>query len=185
MKPNKAVGKSNPSLMKTVRYTMNGNDIEVIQRAGGLVTVNGVENPTAGRDYVDEEIQYLKQEGIPFEVYYTDYWTGEIIPIDGQVEKCGGDHGKFNDVPIETDTTIILQLETQIEGLDVLYQKWIWEKIDAESLIFAEVDLNGMDNQSLKQLVRTSPLVKEDSQMTVTRDESGFAFVNFNFNTGD
>lgn len=71
----------NTRLMKTVKYEINGPPIVVIQRAGGLVTVNGKELPFAGRTYVDEEIEYLKANNIEYEVYMTDYWTGKRIEI--------------------------------------------------------------------------------------------------------
>lgn len=73
--------------MKTVRYTIDRYDgmnrqIEVIQRLGGLVTINGEENPYAGEDFVDNLIESLEdgKQGIRnIEVYYTDYDTGKRI----------------------------------------------------------------------------------------------------------
>lgn len=77
------------SLMKTVRYTIDRYDgvtrqIEVIQRKGGLVTINGDENPYAGEDFVDNLINSLEdgKQGIRnIDVYFTDYKTGKHVCI--------------------------------------------------------------------------------------------------------
>jgi len=88
---------------------------------------------------------------------------------------------KFANVPVEDDTVIILSEACNLEDLEVLYQAWIWEGIKAESLIFLEDDLHGMENDSLEKLARQSPIIKPDSSVTFTRNSHGYAFVNFNF----
>ena len=88
---------------------------------------------------------------------------------------------KFEHVPVEEDTVVTFQTEAKMGDLDVLYQKWSWSGIAAESLIFVEDDLGKMDDESFEALVRSSPLVKEESQVTLTRNREGFAFANFNF----
>lgn len=90
---------------------------------------------------------------------------------------------KFEKVPVEEDTVVIFQTEAKMDDLDVLYQKWGWSGIIAESFIFIESDLAKMDDESFEALVRSSPLVKKESQVTITRNRNGFAFANFNFET--
>ena len=89
---------------------------------------------------------------------------------------------KFNDVPVEADT-IILYSQGATLGLgpyEILYQKWFWDGITAESIIFADDDVSGLDDSEIEAEVRESPLVQADSKITIARS-SGFTFLNFNF----
>lgn len=90
---------------------------------------------------------------------------------------------KFANVPMESDTRLLIQADTQVNGIDALYQKWIWEGISAESLIFANADVANMNEIQLKKLVAESAFVtdKDIELMTNNKSESGFTFVNFNF----
>lgn len=90
---------------------------------------------------------------------------------------------KFVNVPVEKDTRIIFQLESKLGDYDVLYQVWTWDGVTAESIIFANEDVAGLSEETIKEEVITSPLAKKGSQLTVSRSESGFTFVNFNFQT--
>lgn len=87
---------------------------------------------------------------------------------------------KFDNVPIEEDTAILFSTEATLDDFDVLYQKWYWDGIEAESIIFVADDINNMNDNALKSFVSESPLV-EDPSMTIARDRKGFTFVNFNF----
>ena len=42
--------------------------------------------------------------------------------------------GKFGKAPAEDDTTILLETEVKLGIYDVLYQKWRWDGIVAESI---------------------------------------------------
>ena len=88
---------------------------------------------------------------------------------------------KFERVPVEEDTKIIFQQEAKLGEYDVLYQKWYWDGITAESIIFANEDIVGIADDEVEAEVRTSPLLNADSKITLKRSESGFTFVNFNF----
>ena len=89
---------------------------------------------------------------------------------------------KFSNVPVEDDTKILVSLENKLGERDVLYQKWFWDGITAESLIFASDDVVSLTDNELKAEVQTSPLVKSDS-ITISRSDGGYTFVNFNFVT--
>lgn len=89
--------------------------------------------------------------------------------------------GKFAAVPVDKDTKIIFQAEASLGAYSVLYQKWHWDGITAESIIFDSNDVVNLTDIEIENEVRTSPLLKEDSKVTVSRSESGFVFVNFNF----
>jgi len=92
---------------------------------------------------------------------------------------------KFSNVPVEEDTRISFQAEVKLGNFDVLYQKWFWDGIMAESVIFADDDVQGMQDDEIKAVVRSSPFVDPNSKITFKRDTSGFIFVNFNFTTPD
>ena len=88
---------------------------------------------------------------------------------------------KFETAPVEEETRILYELEIPFDKYHVLHQKWFWDGITAESIIFANEDVAGIKDDELEKIVRTSPLVKKDSKFTLKRGDSGFTFVNFNF----
>ena len=91
---------------------------------------------------------------------------------------------KFERVPVDEDTKIISQQETMLGEYDVLYQKWYCDCIVAESFIFANEDIVGITDDDVEAVVRTSPQLKVDSEITLVRLELGFTVVNFNFEAG-
>jgi len=89
---------------------------------------------------------------------------------------------KFADVSTDSDTKILFRQASKFGELDVLYEKWIWDGIQAESLIFANSDIADRSLVALEQEVRESPLVREKSSITV-KSSAGFTYFNFNFET--
>ena len=88
---------------------------------------------------------------------------------------------KFDGVPADEDTKILFRLEAKLGEFDILYEKWSFEGVTAESFIFANDDVSGMTDEEIEQKVRQSPLVKEGSEILIKRLDAGFTFVNFNF----
>ncbi|WP_416897260.1 MAG: hypothetical protein ACMVY4_17475 [Minwuia sp.] len=88
---------------------------------------------------------------------------------------------KFSNVPHESDTKILFRKTVQISGLDALHEKWSWEGVKAESLIFVSEDVAAISDEALQLVVRASGLATEGTQMTLKRGSSGYDFVNFNF----
>lgn len=88
---------------------------------------------------------------------------------------------KFINVPLESDTRILFEQETIVEGYDALYQWWFWDMFIGESLIFSNDDVEDLTDQEIEKVVRTLPIAKEGSAMTLNRSDSGFTFCNFNF----
>ena len=88
---------------------------------------------------------------------------------------------KFDGVPVAEDTKILFRLEAKLGEFDILYEKWSWEGILAESFIFANDDISGMTDEEIEQEVRKSPLVKKESEVLIKRLDAGFTFANFNF----
>jgi len=87
---------------------------------------------------------------------------------------------KFNDIPRDSDTKIIFTSPMRWGEFDIVYEKWYWDGINAESIIFLTKDISSFDDVALEADVRDGPLVRENSQVTIKRGEN-FTFVNFNF----
>ena len=90
---------------------------------------------------------------------------------------------KFNNIPEQKDTKIIFRAETRFGDFDVVYEKWEWDGILAESIIFDEDDVSEMDDDEIINQVKDSPLF-DDKIYTgdpTIRHNSGFIVVNFNF----
>ena len=90
---------------------------------------------------------------------------------------------KFNNIPVEKDTEIIFRAENKFGDLDVVYEKWEWDGILAESIIFDEDDVSEMNDDEIINQVKGSPLFDEKIYKgdPTIRHISGFVFVNFNF----
>ncbi len=89
---------------------------------------------------------------------------------------------KFKNLPVEEGTKILFSSPMKWGELDIVYQKWNWDGITAESIIFLSEDVKEMDDKALEADVRDGPLVKKDSKMTISRTDK-YTFVNFNFVT--
>ncbi|MEO1945164.1 MAG: hypothetical protein ABGY11_12755 [Candidatus Thioglobus sp.] len=89
----------------------------------------------------------------------------------------------FENVPVEDDTTIISEQLACLGEYDVLYQKWCWDGITAESFIFINDDVLKLDDVRIEKIVRDSPMCDLGSGVTIKRTDLGFVFVNFNFRT--
>jgi len=90
---------------------------------------------------------------------------------------------KFEQVPVEEDTRILFRTEATLGKFDILYEKWFWGGITAESIIFVSEDVADLEDCEIEDEVKTSPLVNKGSSITLKRSKSGFTFVNFNFHS--
>ena len=86
---------------------------------------------------------------------------------------------KFKKVPVEEDTRILFSKEGKIGDYDVLVQLWSWDGIMGGSVIFANEDIAGLDEDKIMELVKTSEFVNEDSSINANRSDSGYTFLNF------
>jgi hypothetical protein len=85
---------------------------------------------------------------------------------------------KFKSVPMDEDTKILHREERKISQYDVLHEKWYWDGITAESIIFANEDLADLDDVLIERLVRSSDLFKSNSSLHIQHSNSEFTFVN-------
>ena len=94
---------------------------------------------------------------------------------------------KFKNIPVDKETKIIMESPMKWGELDIVYQKWYWDGITAESIIFLSDDVKDMDDEALEKDVRDGPLVQGDSKVTISRGDEytgdEYTFVNFNFKT--
>jgi len=92
-------------------------------------------------------------------------------------------NAKFKNVPIDNEIRILFSKEEKIGDLEVLHEGWDWGGIRAESIIFANEDVADLEEEQIKEIARDSPLFLPGSGITFSRVESGFTFVNCNFQT--
>ncbi len=89
---------------------------------------------------------------------------------------------KFKNIPIEEGTKIIFSSPMRWGEHEITYQKWKWDGIVAESIIFVSSDVENLSDSELRDDISSSPVVRKDSEVTISRGEE-FTFVNFNFVT--
>ena len=89
---------------------------------------------------------------------------------------------KFKDLSTDEGVKILFRSPMKWGELDIVYEKWYWEGINAESVIFLTEDVKELSDEALEADVRDGPLVKSTSQVTIKRLDK-YTFVNFNFTT--
>ena len=90
---------------------------------------------------------------------------------------------KFNGINIEPDTTINSFQFLKIDDVDCRHEKWSWEGVKAESLIFCTNELKSTQESYLRTLV--AKYLKEDNvdSLQITHKISdNYTYINFNFN---
>ena len=88
---------------------------------------------------------------------------------------------KLLNVPTDEGTLIKLERMHKVNGIDVLYQKWRWDAIIAESIIFLDEDVAGMTEKEIVKMVRRDVTCKKGTKVTFSQKGSGYTFVNYNF----
>lgn len=88
---------------------------------------------------------------------------------------------KFHDVPVEPDTRVLSRKPCAVEGYQALHERWVWDGIKGETLIFVSADVSQLGDEDLRRLLAGSELFEADSQVTIKRSDSEYTFVNFNF----
>ena len=90
-------------------------------------------------------------------------------------------HTKFQDVPKEPDTRVLSRKPYNVGGYEALHERWSWDGIKGETLIFVSSEVSSLGDANLRKLLSESELFEADSQVTIKRSDSGYTFVNFNF----
>jgi len=89
---------------------------------------------------------------------------------------------KFKNLPNDPDTLIKYQSEVILDGLDALHQKWSWDSIIGESLIFINEDIAEISVSELERKIMVDYPQANNSSIT-TKASGNFFFINFNFQT--
>jgi hypothetical protein len=90
-------------------------------------------------------------------------------------------NAKFSAVPIEEDTEVLARVETTFGPYDAVHERWRYEAVKAESVILLSDDVANISDGELESALRASGLVQTGTEVTVTRGDSGYTFLNFNF----
>lgn len=93
------------------------------------------------------------------------------------------ENNKFENVPVDEDTKIKSRSYGRIGELDYMHEKWVWEGISGESIVFADFEVDKLRDSELIALVSELDIVTNKGRFTVRRSKSGYTFVNFNFYT--
>jgi len=92
---------------------------------------------------------------------------------------------KFHNLPDDAGTLIMASEEVKFGVYDVLFQHWLWDGIEGESLIFIASDVAHLSDEELLKEVEDSALNTVKSGVTIKRNTHGFTFVNLNFETSE
>jgi len=90
---------------------------------------------------------------------------------------------RFKNVPIDNDTKILFESIMKFDGEDILYQKWRFDGIVGESIIFRTENVGNMSDKELIEYIATSDIVTNKSSITISRNDDTYTFLNFNFIT--
>jgi hypothetical protein len=88
--------------------------------------------------------------------------------------------GKFDQLPLDRGKTILSQRETRLGDLEALHQRWSWDGITAESLVFRSEDVAHLANEEIVRRLASHPGYRPGSEVSLTRLDSGYTFANFN-----
>lgn len=87
---------------------------------------------------------------------------------------------KFENVPVEEDTTVLASLNLKFFDIDAHYEKWFFDGIYGETLVFLNDDIKDFTHDALKKELIESTMAEADGKITVERTGE-FSFFNFNF----
>lgn len=91
---------------------------------------------------------------------------------------------KFEHLPIDTETQILLSSEMKFGEIDCTFQAWVWDSIQGNSLIFRASDLGNRTDDDLKNWITSeSEIVQSKSSMKISRNAQNqdYIVVNFDF----
>ncbi|MFT7299147.1 MAG: hypothetical protein ACI9WO_001969 [Sphingobacteriales bacterium] len=87
---------------------------------------------------------------------------------------------KFKNIPTDEETQMLSAKEIKIAGYDALHQKWIWDDLNGETLVFSTPDIQALSEKELKDLILENHKIKSPKDMVVNTVEEGFTFVTVN-----
>ena len=94
----------------------------------------------------------------------------------------------FEQIPVDADTTILLSTEVKFGETICMFQAWVWDGIQGNSLIFHADDVENQNDEELKKWITSeSEIVQSKSSMNVSRNpyKHDYVVVNFDFKAMD
>ncbi|MBS1589537.1 MAG: hypothetical protein JST52_07985 [Bacteroidetes bacterium] len=85
---------------------------------------------------------------------------------------------KFDQIPKDPDTQILLRKEDKILDYDVLFEFWIWDGISAVSAIFLKEDIEHLSDEEIIKIIQEE--CKTD-KVTISRTNEKYLFANYGF----
>ena len=89
----------------------------------------------------------------------------------------------LNDVPSDPDTTVLASIPIKLENIDISIEGWYWEGITGKSAVIPEEQVSALTDKELILLI--APRLHIAKPYTVSRNQDGFAFINYGFGGGD
>lgn len=94
----------------------------------------------------------------------------------------------FDQIPVDSETTILLSTEVTFGETISMFQAWVWDGIQGNSLIFHAGDVENFNDEELKFWINSqSEIVQSKSSMNVSRNpyKHDYVVVNFDFKAMD
>ena len=85
---------------------------------------------------------------------------------------------KFENLKTEPDTILLSRQSNVFHGFNVMMEVWIYEGIQAQSVIFYKKDIEDLTDEELKNMIIEH--FKTES-ITLSRVNPDYVFLNFNF----
>ena len=82
---------------------------------------------------------------------------------------------------LDEDTRIRQTSYQRVNGIPVLFEKWVWEGILAHSAIFLRCDVGSWSDEQLIAFVRDQAGIDVGDQVTISRKMGSHIFVNYQF----
>lgn len=87
----------------------------------------------------------------------------------------------FHTLDTDPDTTILMRELLEIQEHPVVHERWRWDGITGESLIFSLADVANVNDAELIAWSHSSGMVSVNEKPQVKRSESGFVFLSFGY----
>jgi len=89
---------------------------------------------------------------------------------------------KFLNLPVEPETEILESDVIYVGERECLLEKWRWDGVYAQSIVFLMEDVDALSDRQLIDLLISEAILKEDDKSyTLKRNAGGYDFINFNF----
>lgn len=90
--------------------------------------------------------------------------------------------GKFKNVPVDADTTVLMRNEVKIGDYDALMELWVYDGITASSAIFCKEDVAHLTDAAIIALIQQT---FNTENVTLSRHTGAFVFANYGFTVKD